>query len=450
MEQRDFAVTDLRLDGHNPRHAVPTPTTREAIAALLKKDPDKLVRLAQDIAQRGLNPTELPIVVHEDNQVVVIEGNRRVAALKALSDPSLAEEPRVQQMMGIIKRRHSIPRTVRCVVAESREEARHWIRLRHTGENDGVGIQSWTTEQKTRFAEKKSPTERALRFMQQVSEWYSTDEKLRQDIETVRANRLTTLARMLSDPKVRNSLGIDFQEDGILAEYDPEVMHTSVRRLFADLATHLSVSRVKSKDQRREYLGAIKDDLPQNSERLPQPRFVPQQQGPNPAPVAQQAQRTSIAAPRPSGSISSEPTRDKRVFQNVVLRNVSARTAMVLNEAKKVVIAESPNVAAIMIRAVIDIAVTEAAEKQGWRRRQDKLRDRIGVALRHIDPENKEKKLDEARRMSQNDGALSVKNLHSFMHQWDVHPMIVDITTLSVVYTPMLMQLDKFLGEYPK
>lgn len=52
MEQSDFAVADLRLDGNNPRHAVPTPTTREAVAALLGRDPEKLLRLAQDIAQR--------------------------------------------------------------------------------------------------------------------------------------------------------------------------------------------------------------------------------------------------------------------------------------------------------------------------------------------------------------------------------------------------------------
>ncbi|MFJ9618246.1 ParB/Srx family N-terminal domain-containing protein [Streptomyces noursei] len=451
MEQRDFAVADLRLDGNNPRHAVPTPTTREAIAALLGKDPEKLLRLAQDIAQKGVNPTEFPIVVHEDGRPVVIEGNRRIAALKALADPSLVEDARIRKLFAIAARRDTYPQSVRCVVAESREAARHWITLRHTGENEGVGIQPWTTEQKTRFAEKRTPTEKALRFMQQVSEWYSDDEKLLQDIQIVRSQRLTTLARMVSDPKVRNSLGIDFQDDGILAEYEPEVMRNSVRRLFSDLATHLSVSQVKSKDQRREYLGAIKDDLPQNSQRLTQPRFMSKQSPAGASPVSAPTQDQAILPKRPSTSgHPNRPQQDKRVFQNVVMRNISPRTAKVLNEAKKIVIAESPNVAAIMIRAVIDIAVTEAAERQGWRRRQDKLRDRIGVALRHIDPEGADRRLDEARRMSQNDGALSVKNLHSFMHQWDVHPMIVDITTLSVVYTPMLLKLDEYLGEFPK
>ncbi len=449
MEQRDFSVTDLSLDSQNPRHAMPTPTTREAISALLQKDPEKLARLAQDIAEKGLNPTELPIVVHEDGKVVVIEGNRRLATLKALSDPSLVDDHKIRQQMGIIARRHSIPRTMRCVVAKSREEANHWITLRHTGEAEGVGVVPWTSEQKTRFAQKENATARALRFIEQVSEWYSTDSSLLQDIATVRSTRLTTLARLLSDPKVRNSLGFDFQKSGILADYDPEVMHSSVRKLFSDLATHLSVTRVKSKEQRRDYIGAIKDHLPQASERLPQPRLV----SPKVRSVDhgdRKETNTSESQPAAPAPAASPPRRDKRVFQNVILKNVSPRTAKVLNEAKKIVIADSPNVAAIMIRAVIDITVTEAAERQGWRRRQDKLRERIGVALRHIDPDDADKQLDEARRMSQNDGALSVKNLHSFIHQWDVHPMILDITTLSAVYTPMLMKLDQYLGENPK
>ncbi|MET7618808.1 hypothetical protein [Streptomyces sp. NPDC005408] len=447
MEQRDFSVTDLSLDYQNPRHDMPTPTTREAIAALLQKDPEKLARLAQDIAEQGLNPTELPIVVHEEGKIVVIEGNRRLATLKALADPSLVDDPRIRQQMGIIARRHSIPRAMRCVVAESREKANHWITLRHTGEAEGVGVVPWTSEQKIRFAQKENPTARALRFIEQVSEWYSTDNDLLQDIATVRTTRLTTLARLLSDPKVRNSLGFDFRNSGILADYDPEIMHSSVRKLFSDLATHLSVTHVKSKEQRTDYIGAIKDHLPQPSERLPQPRHTsPKNQNSNRGDVQDQKE----AAPRPSTSPASTPQKDKRVFQNVILRNVSPRTAKVLNEAKKIVIEDSPNVAAIMIRAVIDITVTEAAERQGWRRRQDKLRERIGVALRHIDPADADKQLDEARRMSQNDGALSVKNLHSFIHQWDVQPMILDITTLSAVYTPMLMKLDQYLGENPK
>ncbi|MEU5334475.1 hypothetical protein AB0G51_14260 [Streptomyces asoensis] len=452
MEQMDFAVTNLSLDRQNPRHDVPTPTTREAITALLAEDPEKWVNLAQDIAAEGLNPTELTIVVEEEGDMVVIEGNRRISALKALLDPGLVEDSGIRQQIGIIARRHrsAIPRTVRCVVSPSREAARHWIVLRHTGENHGVGVVRWNHEQVTRYAEKKNPSERALRFIHQVTVWYGEDRELLENVEKVRSTRLTTLARVLSDPRIRHSLGIEFTKDGILADYTPEAMHGSIRKIFSDLASHLSVSLIKSKEQRREYIGTIQEHLPQNSDRLAQPQLVTVAEEKKSTP--QQPAKPSVSAQsvQPKHSATERPSEDKRVFQSVVLRNVSSRTAKVLNEAKKVVIAESPNVAAIMIRAVIDITVTEAAEKQGWRRRQDKLRDRIRVALSHIDPEDTDRELDEARRMSQNDGALSVKNLHAFMHQWAVEPMIIDVTRLSSVYTPMLVKIDAFLGENQK
>lgn len=162
MEQKDFAVTDLTLDRQNPRHDMPTPTTREAISALLAEDPEKWVNLTQDIASEGLNPTELTIVVEEEGDMVVIEGNRRVSALKALLDASLVEDQRIRQQVAIIARRHrnAIPRTVRCVVSPSREAARHWIVLRHTGENNGVGVLRWNHEQITRYAKRRIPLKR--------------------------------------------------------------------------------------------------------------------------------------------------------------------------------------------------------------------------------------------------------------------------------------------------
>ncbi|WP_218924245.1 hypothetical protein, partial [Streptomyces sp. b94] len=224
------------------------------------------MNLAQDIAAVGLNPTELTIVVEEEGDMVVIEGNRRVSALKALLEPDLVDHPGIRQQIGIIARRHrsTIPRTVRCVVSPSREAARHWIVLRHTGENQGVGVVRWNHEQVTRYAKKKNPSERALRFIHQVAAWYADDRDLLENVEKVRTSRLTTLARVLSDPKIRHSLGIEFTQDGILADYTPEAMHGSIRKIFSDLASHLSVSLIKSKEQRREYIGTLQDHLPQN------------------------------------------------------------------------------------------------------------------------------------------------------------------------------------------
>lgn len=78
-------VEDLRLDRTNPR--VPeTFSEREALKALVLDQKNKFVSLASHIAEDGLNPGEFPWVIgpDESDRYTVVEGNRRVAAVKLL------------------------------------------------------------------------------------------------------------------------------------------------------------------------------------------------------------------------------------------------------------------------------------------------------------------------------------------------------------------------------
>ncbi len=139
---------------------------------------------------------------------------------------------------------------------------------------------------------------------------------------------------------------------------------------------------------------------------------------------------------------------EKRLFQGVTLRRVSLRTAETLEEAKKIKIDEMPNVAAIMIRAVVDITVTDVAEQQGWKRNQDTLKGRIGAVLNQIDPQKTDPALQNAWRLSQQeDGALVLKTLHAFVHSWQASPLTTEVRKLSAAYGPLLQGIDEFLEK---
>ncbi len=81
-----FKLSELRLDQRNYRTG-PTATQRDALAAIADDQKGKLVSLAEDILSVGLSPGE-PIWVTRDTDAsgmyVVVEGNRRLAALKSL------------------------------------------------------------------------------------------------------------------------------------------------------------------------------------------------------------------------------------------------------------------------------------------------------------------------------------------------------------------------------
>ena len=94
-EDTQWLSTDsLRFDRKNPRlaeYGVAETSDDEDIISLLWDTMD-IRELVQSIAASGYFPHEPLIVVRENGENVVIEGNRRLAAVKALLDPALSEE----------------------------------------------------------------------------------------------------------------------------------------------------------------------------------------------------------------------------------------------------------------------------------------------------------------------------------------------------------------------
>src|SRR4051794_35249026 len=110
----EHPVTGLLLDENNPRFGEPASSQREALNKLLTAAPQKLLRLAEDIAAESINPTELPVVVEEGGGLVVVEGNRRLAALKLLRKPDHADDPGLAARVQKIAQTGVGPDTVFC------------------------------------------------------------------------------------------------------------------------------------------------------------------------------------------------------------------------------------------------------------------------------------------------------------------------------------------------
>lgn len=79
-------VNDLHLDPRNVRLDIPDGVPESDIIQDLFTN-EKALNLVEGIAKVGLLTHEVPIVVERDGQLIVVEGNRRVAALKAIQNP---------------------------------------------------------------------------------------------------------------------------------------------------------------------------------------------------------------------------------------------------------------------------------------------------------------------------------------------------------------------------
>lgn len=162
---RSIAPSNLLVDAENPRLSQPNEGQREAMRALTKPIPRKMLALAKDIVENGLNPADLLIVMpaHDsENRYVALEGNRRLVVLKALENPDsfvgALDGGTLSAMRKLARRYQESPiDSIQCLVMRDRQDAEHWIKLRHTGENQGAGIVPWGGDEASRFRARRGP-----------------------------------------------------------------------------------------------------------------------------------------------------------------------------------------------------------------------------------------------------------------------------------------------------
>jgi hypothetical protein len=212
--KHEFELVDLTkiyLDNDNPRHTA-IANEPDIIAHLLKKEQVK--PLARSIAELGsTSPLErLALMPHPRVRggYVSLEGNRRVCALKLLSDPEKAPgEPEKRYFRGLAKKLGTGLTKAEAAIFSSRKDARPWLSLRHEGAMGGVGTRTWNARQKERFdraggvgARLRNPNTQASLLLD-----YGLDRGLitRDEHDAI---SLTTLTRFLKSPVFRHTIGL--------------------------------------------------------------------------------------------------------------------------------------------------------------------------------------------------------------------------------------------------
>src|SRR5579872_3618632 len=119
-----LSVTSLLLDQQNPRlpQSGGALGQRQIIDELVTHD--SVYDLAKDITTQGFFPTEILLGVHDGDQIVVIEGNRRLAALKLLINAELAPQPYLERFRRLSEKiTATVVAKVNVSLAPSREAA---------------------------------------------------------------------------------------------------------------------------------------------------------------------------------------------------------------------------------------------------------------------------------------------------------------------------------------
>lgn len=477
-------VSRLLLDESNARLGEVQPDQRATEIALANLLGSQLLEIAQDIASRGLDPSLLLIATPDgapSGKFRVIEGNRRLLALRALSDPSsahtyitgnarrkrLAEMSATFQVDPITK--------VRCVIFDSEDEASHWILMRHTGANDGVGLVGWDPNEQDRYKSRhmnagvRNPAGQIVDF---VNKYYPGSN----------SGFVTTLDRLISTPAVRLALGIDIEKGVVYSHFAAQDVIQGLAKLVSDLRSGaISVKDVFYLDDRTRYIDDIVDHLPDQSKRLEARVVLTDLSGPAPSANGTASQPGVIggaAIPAsPSASASStgsssneasggsagstgtpqngalgtgssgvtQPQRKSRVREKDPRSNLIPRTCVlwinqgrinaVYHELLKLDVNEFPNSAAVALRVFVELTVDHHAVANSLITDQQLMSTPLAGKLKTlVDFLHSSGMIDiqlkrAIHKVADGGGRLSTVTFNQYVHNQFAHPTASELRT---------------------
>lgn len=135
-ETFDYSLSSLQLDVNNPRinYAEKTLNQTQIMEYLIEKE--GVYELAKKISEEGYFIGEYPIICIEKNKKIVLEGNRRTAALKLLQDPK-KYLPSIKAnilLKNISTNNFQVDRKLKCYISPNRLLANPIIYSRHRGD----------------------------------------------------------------------------------------------------------------------------------------------------------------------------------------------------------------------------------------------------------------------------------------------------------------------------
>lgn len=259
----------------NPRKLISATDSTQAMYALWRdeKDRKKLLALAEDIAHKRMSPL-LNIGVRsigDSGLYEVLEGNRRVAAVKALRDPSMLAPVLTSSELKRLRkaaRGPHVPELLRCMDITDDDNALGWVERRHTGEDGGVGRIGWGPQEVARFKHdvRKQPVA-SLELLELVLERGDlTDDEL----DSAERLYFTTFERFVDSELGRGVLGITVVDQRVEYLVDEEVAARAWTAVYLAVLGGLQARAINNARQILSFIDQnFRDALPSPEEATP-------------------------------------------------------------------------------------------------------------------------------------------------------------------------------------
>lgn len=394
----------------------PVETQAEAIDLMLDEKGEELVNLAKHILENGLDEAKNFRVIEVKKELYkVLEGNRRITAIKCLNNPSLIKGDSLRNKFSKImedakKNEKTFPTQVHCFVYDTEEEASKWIKLDHTGKNDGAGLDPWGMAEKNRFdydfGGKLNPAMQAV-------DLYEKETKSK--IDDPNELKLSTINRILSNPEARSYLGLGMVNEEIYPVTPTKEVVTRLDKLFNKMIIDdVQVSELYNADLIVKFMKKLFGEKPKLSKGKV---ILTQKKG-------KEKNKLKKVFPKSNGRGVLIPNTCRLQIQSQKINNI-------YHELMELPLNDFTNATGILFRVFLEVSIDEYAVKNGINfTAETKLSSKISQVAERLEKENIASKdqLKYIRKVgTQGNGILSVDHFNEYVHSCKVQPLPIDM-----------------------
>jgi hypothetical protein len=431
-----ISVGNLLLDPANFR-ITKQDSQKATRDALIEEEGRSLVNLAKDIVAIGLSPIDLQLVYEADDgngNFVVIEGNRRLAAIQLMLNPELAEGTEFHTAFKRLNKDSldSVPRVMECVIVPTKQAGRVWIDRKHASGLEGAGTETWSAMSKARADQDAGFARPELDAVNFVLTNPKLPDTIHRKLQGSSFN-LTTLKRLVDTKELGQAAGFMMQDGKLISSQDKNRVMGLLTEVVQIIATGKHGSEkfiernIDTADHRQTFVDSVIANHPERKKATP---WVVSGK-----PVKAKL-RKAKAKGKTTPSTADQTTLIAKAFR---LELPSGKINDIFTEMKSLDVARYRHAVSILLRVFIESSLDAYIAKHGIKLPLDKqgktnieLRVRLAAVNAHVRSTSlmthqELKPIDVA--MSDKNSLLAPNTLHAYVHSPWMNPDPMQLKT---------------------
>jgi len=415
--RKTIEVSNLMVNPENYRFD-PVETQSQAIDLMLEEKGTEIFNLAKHIVEHGLDEAKnLRVSEIKKDLYKVLEGNRRITALKCLHDPSLIKSDSLKgKFLNLIeeakKQGKEIPQNVSVFVYKTEEEASKWIKLDHTGKNEGVGLVEWGKAERDRFEQRfegrSSPATQAVDLYESI---------IKTKIKDRNKLKLSTINRLLSNAESRAYLGLGMANENIYPTAPLKEVGERLDKLFNKMILEdIPVKDVYTSDLMVGFMKRLYGEKPTPSNK----------------PVKMPSKKEAKEKKKPKKRLPKSNGRNILIPNTCDLEIGEHKINNIYHELMDMPLDQYPNAVGVLFRVFLETSLDCYAEKICGINfgKNTNISGKITKVTEDLEKRNiaNSNQLISIKNVgSKRNSILSIENFHEYVHSYKNQPMPSDL-----------------------